>query len=56
MLDSGELKVITEAEAVKAEEDLELKTVAMLRKMATKKGIDTKGMKKDEIIKALKEV
>ena len=56
MLDSGELKVITEAEAVKAEEDLELKTVAMLRKMASKKGIDTKGMKKDEIIKALKEV
>ena len=55
MLDSGELKVITEAEAVKAEEDLELKTVAMLKKMATKKGIDTKGMKKDEIIKALKE-
>ena len=40
MLDSGELKVITEAEAVKAEEDLELKTVAMLRKMATKKGIE----------------
>ena len=56
MLDSGELKIITEAEAVKAEEDLELKTVAMLRKMATKKVIDTKGMKKDEIIKALKEV
>ena len=56
MLDSGELKVITEAESVKAEEDLELKTVAMLRKMASKKGIDTKGMKKDEIIKALKEV
>ena len=56
MLDSGELKVITEAEAVKAEEDLELKTVAMLKKMAYKQGIDTKGMKKDEIIKALKEV
>ena len=56
MLDSGELKIITEAEAVKAEEDLELKTVAMLRKIASKKGIDTKGMKKDEIIKALKEV
>lgn len=56
MLDSGELKVITEAESKKAEEDLEVKTVAMLRKIATKKGIDTKGMKKDEIIKALKEV
>jgi hypothetical protein len=56
MLDSGELKIITEAEAVKAEEDFEAKTVVMLRKMATKKGIDTKGMKKDEIIKALKEV
>jgi hypothetical protein len=56
MLDSGELKVITEAEAVKAEEDLEAKTVVMLRKIASQKGIDTKGMKKDEIIKALKEV
>ena len=55
-LDSGELKIITETEAKKAEEDLELKTVAMLRKIATKKRIDTKGMKKDEIIKALKEV
>ena len=56
MLDSGELKIITETEAKKAEEDLEVKTVAMLRKIASKKGIDTKGMKKDEIIKALKEV
>ena len=56
MLDSGELKIITEAESKKAEEDLEVKTVAMLKKIATKKGIDTKGMKKDEIIKALKEV
>lgn len=55
-LDTGELKIITETEAKKAEEDLELKTVAMLRKIANKKGIDTKGMKKDEIIKALKEV
>ena len=53
---TGELKIITETEAKKAEEDLELKTVAMLRKIATKKGIDTKGMKKDEIIKALKGV
>ena len=56
MLDSGELKIITEAESKKAEEDLEVKTVAMLKKIASKKGIDTKGMKKDEIIKALKEV
>jgi len=56
MLDSGELKIITETEAKKAEEDLEVKTVAMLKKIASKKGIDTKGMKKDEIIKALKEV
>lgn len=55
-IDSGELKIITEAESKKAEEDLEVKTVAMLRKIATQKGIDTKGMKKDEIIKALKEV
>ena len=56
MLDSGELKIITETEAKKAEEDLEVKTVAMLKKIATKKGIDTKGMKKAEIIQALKEV
>lgn len=56
MLDSGELKVITETEAKKAEEDLEVKTIAVLKKIAAKKGIDTKGMKKAEIIKALKEV
>ena len=56
MLDSGELKIITETEAKQAEEDLEAKTVVMLRKIASKKGIDTKGMKKAEIIKALKEV
>ena len=55
-LDSGELKIITEAESKKAEEDLEVKTIAMLKKIAAKKGIDTKGMKKAEIIKALKEV
>lgn len=56
MIDSGELKIISEAEAVKAEEELEIKTVAMLKKLASKKGIDTKGMKKADIIKALKEV
>ena len=56
MLDSGELKIITEEESKRAEEELEVKTVVMLRKIASKKGIDTKGMKKAEIIKALKEV
>ena len=56
MIDSGELKIISEAEAKKAEEELEIKTVAMLKKLASKKGIDTKGMKKADIIKALKEV
>lgn len=55
-LDSGELKIISEAESKKAEEDLEVKTIAMLKKIAAKKGIDTKGMKKAEIIQALKEV
>ena len=55
-LDSGELKIISEAESKKAEEDLEAKTIAMLKKIAAKKGIDTKGMKKAEIIKALIEV
>ena len=54
MIDAGELKVITEQEAKKAEEDLEIKTVAMLKQIAQKKGIDTKGMKKAEIIDALK--
>ena len=53
---TGELKVLTEAEAKQAEEELEFKTVAMLKKIAEKKGIDTKGMKKAEIIKALKGV
>ena len=36
--------------------DKDLGWKRIVRKMATKKGIDTKGMKKDEIIKALKEV
>ena len=51
-VDNGILKILTEA--VKAEEDLEVKTVAMLKDIAAKKGIDTKGMKKAEIIEALK--
>ncbi len=55
-VDKGILKILTEEESKKAEEDLEVKTVAMLKRIASKKGIDTKGMKKDEIIKALKEV
>lgn len=55
-LDSGELKIISETEAKKAVDDLETKTVAMLKKIAIKKGIDVKGLKKAEIIKALKEV
>jgi hypothetical protein len=55
-LDSGELKIISETEAKKAKEDLEEKTVVMLKKIAIKKGIDVKGLKKAEIIKALKEV
>ena len=53
-LEDGTLKKLTEAEAKKAEEDLEVKTVAMLKKIASKKGIDTKGMKKAEIIEALR--
>ena len=51
---TGELKVLTEAEAKQAEEDLEVKTVAMLKDIAAKKGIDVKGLKKAEIIEALK--
>lgn len=53
-VDKGILKILTEEEAVKAEEDLEVKTVAMLKDIAAKKGIDVKGMKKAEIIEALK--
>ena len=53
-VDSGILKVLTEEEAKKAEEDLEIKTVAMLKQIAEKKGINVKGMKKAEIIEAIK--
>lgn len=54
MLEKGELKIVSEEEAQKSLEDLEEKTVAMLRKIAEKKGIDVKGLKKAEIIKALR--
>ncbi len=53
-VDGGILKILTEAEAKKAEEDLEEKTVAMLKQIAEKKGINVKGMRKAEIIEALK--
>jgi len=53
-LADGTLKKLTEAEAKKAEEDLEVKTVAMLKEIAAKKGINTRGMKKAEIIEALR--
>lgn len=54
MLKNGELKIVSEEEAQKSLEDLEEKTVAMLRKIAVKKGIDVKGLKKADIIKALR--
>ena len=53
-LADGTLKKLTEEEAVKAEEDLEAKTVVMLKKIAEKKGINTRGMKKAEIIEAIR--
>ena len=53
-VDKGILKILTEEEAIKAEEDLEEKTVAMLKQIAEKKGINVKGMRKAEIIEALK--
>lgn len=53
-VDEGILKILTEAEAKKAEEDLEEKTVAMLKQIAEKKGINVKGMRKAEIIETLK--
>lgn len=54
MLEKGELKIVSEEEAQKSLEDLEEKTVAMLKKIAVKKGIDVKGLKKADIIKALR--
>lgn len=54
MLEKGELKIVSEEEAKKSLEDLEEKTVAMLKKIAVKKGIDVKGLKKADIIKALR--
>lgn len=54
MLKNGELKIVSEEEAQKSLEDLEEKTVAMLKKIAVKKGIDVKGLKKADIIKALR--
>lgn len=54
MLKNGELKIVSEEEAKKSLEDLEEKTVAMLKKIAVKKGIDVKGLKKADIIKALR--
>ncbi len=54
MLKNGELKIVSEEEAKKSLEDLEEKTVVMLKKIAVKKGIDVKGMKKADIIKALR--
>ena len=53
-LNDGTLKKLTDEEAKQAEEDLEAKTVVMLKKIASKKGVDTKGMKKAEIIEALR--
>ena len=54
-LADGTLKKLTEDEAKKAEEDLEAKTVVMLKQLAEKKGITiTRGMKKAEIIEALR--
>ena len=52
----GTLVIVSDAQAVKAEEALEEKSVALLRKVAAKKGIDIKGLrKKAEIIAAIKE-
>ena len=53
-LADGTLKKLTEDEAKKAEEDLEAKTVVMLKEIAEKKGINTRGMKKAEIIEAIR--
>lgn len=52
----GTLSIVSEAQAEKAEEALEEKSVALLRKVAAKKGIDVKGLrKKADIINAIKE-
>ena len=52
----GLLVVVTEQQAQEALENLEEKTIALLRKVAAKKGIDVKGLrKKADIINAIKE-
>ena len=53
---SGTLVIVSEAQAKKAVEALEEKSVALLRKVAAEKGIDVKGLrKKADIINAIKE-
>ena len=51
----GTLVIVSDAQAKKALEDLEEKSVALLRKVAAEKGIDIKGLrKKADIIDAIK--
>ena len=53
---NGTLVVVSDAQAKKAEEALEEKSIALLRKVAAKNGIDVKGLrKKADIIAAIKE-
>lgn len=52
----GTLVIVSEAQAKKAVEALEEKSIALLRKVAAEKGIDVKGLrKKADIINAIKE-
>jgi hypothetical protein len=52
----GTLVIVSEAQAKKAVEALEEKSIALLRKVAAEKGIDVKGLrKKADIIEAIKE-
>lgn len=54
-IDDGTLVIVNDAQAKKALEDLEEKSVALLRKVAAEKGIDIKGLrKKADIIDAIK--
>ena len=55
-VDDGTLVIVSDAQAKKALEDLEEKSVALLRKVAADKGINVKGLrKKADIINAIKE-
>lgn len=53
LMANGDIAMVTEKEAEKATENLAEQTLKQLKDIAVTKGIDVKGMKKADIIKAL---